>query len=276
MKVWKRLKVLTLLVVLLLIIIPSAAFAVDNYPTPTQEFFVNDYANVLSSDAEYDIVNIGKQLEEKTGAQVVVVTINSLEGRNIEEYALELGRKWGIGQKDKNNGVLLLNSVQDREIDIEVGYGLEGAIPDIRTKEIRENFINPYLKAGDYDSGILRGYMALVGDVASEYNVEIQTQDTQNQSEGQYQGTQSAERKHRSLNLSPIIVIILLILDGVFFRFRITSTLIKIVFWSNIFRGGRGGGGGWGGFGGGSGGSWGGGSSGGGGSFGGGGSNGKY
>ncbi|RCX12388.1 uncharacterized protein DFR58_12277 [Anaerobacterium chartisolvens] len=264
------------LIVIAVLAFSLTAHAGDNYPSPTAEFFVNDYAGVLQKSTEDLIASVGKQLENKTGAQVVVVTVSSLEGKDIESYALELGRKWGIGQKGEDNGVLLLNAVNEREVDIEVGYGLEGAIPDIRAKEIIDKIIIPYLKEGDYDSGITNGFMALIGDVAAEYNIELDSDYSypQTRHSGQSIPADSAAKK-----LTPFLIIGLIILDGIFFRFRITSALIKLIFWSNIFRGGgRGGGRG------GSGGSWGGGSggfgggrsSGGGGSFGGGGSSGKY
>ncbi len=250
------------------------AHAEDSYPAPTAEFFVNDYAGVLQKSTEDRIASVGKQLENETGAQVVVVTIHSLEGKDIEGYALELGRKWGIGQKGEDNGVLLLNAVNEREVDIEVGYGLEGAIPDIRAKEIIDRIIIPYLKQGDYDSGIINGFMALTGDIAAEYNIELDSSYSVPQtrrSSGESFPVDSAAKR-----FAPFFIIGLIILDGIFFRFRITSALIKLIFWSSIFRGGGRGGGSGGSWGGGSGGFGGGRSSGGGGSFGGGGSSGKY
>mgnify|MGYP000556969449 CR=1 FL=1 len=142
-------------------------------PSPTSEFFVNDFAGVLSNSAEETINHMGKALEDMTGAQVVVVTVQSLDGQDIDSYANELFRKWGIGEKDRNNGVLILNSVSDRMLRIEVGYGLEGALTDIETAEIRTEYMNPYLKEGNYDSGILNGYTAVVNAVCEEYGIDM-------------------------------------------------------------------------------------------------------
>jgi uncharacterized protein len=263
----KRLCV-TMALVLLILMLPITALAADAYPSPTQVFFVNDFAGVLHDETESRIAALGKQLEEKTGAQVVLVTIKSLDGQDIDSYANELYSRWGIGQKGKDNGVLILYAASNRMLRMEVGYGLEGAIPDIITAEIREKEIAPYTKAGDFDTGFYNGYAAVAGQAAGEYGVEIDGQDIPQRDYPERRN--STGRQERSFNFYPVIIILLVIADGIFFRFRITSTLIRIAFWSNMFRGGRGGWGGGGGFGGGSGG----GSSGGGGRSGGGGSSG--
>ena len=112
-------------------------------------------------------------MEEETGSQVVVVMINSLEGLEIEDYALKLFRQWGIGDKDKNNGVLFIISKNERKIRIEVGYGLEGALPDGKVGNILDNYVIPALKNDDYDSGIYMGFSALVNVICSEYGINI-------------------------------------------------------------------------------------------------------
>jgi uncharacterized protein len=268
----KRLCV-TMALVLLILMLPITALAADAYPSPTQVFFVNDFAGVLNDETESRIAALGKQLEDKTGAQVVLVTIKSLDGQDIDSYANELYSRWGIGQKGKDNGVLIINVTMDRKVRIETGYGLEGAIPDIVTAGIRENEINPYLKGGDYDTGLYNGYAAVVSQAAREYGVDIEGQDIPQRDYSER--NQSRNQQSRRFNFSPFLIVLLVIADGIFFRFRITSTLIRIAFWSSMFRGGRGGRGGWGG-GGGFGGGSGGGSSGGGGRSGGGGSSGSY
>ena len=141
--------------------------------SPTSNFYVNDYADVLSKETEDYIMNTNVELNNKTGAQIVVVTVKSLDGKSIEEYATELFRKFGIGDKTKNNGVLLLCSTGDRRFRIEVGYGLEGALPDGKTGRIQDEYIIPYLKNDNYDEGIKNGYNAILEEVCKEYNVEI-------------------------------------------------------------------------------------------------------
>ena len=254
------------------VVLSMPAFAKNDYPLPTETFFVNDFAGVLDQDTRDKIANLGKLLEEKTGAQVVVVTISTLDGQDIESYSNELFNKWGIGQKGKDNGILILDAVSERMLRIEVGYGLEGAVPDIKTAEIREKYMNPYLKNNDYNSGLYNGYAAVVREVAREYGVDIDT-DVKAAPKNNVMPFSTGRRR---TNFTPLLVILFLAFDGIFFRFRITLMLIRLLFWSSFFRGG--GRGGWGGpgrggFGGGS---WGGGSSGGGGRSGGGGSSGGY
>ena len=116
-----------LISVILLILINSICFAVVN---PTEDFYVDDYAKLLDNDTKEYIIKINKELYSKTGAQIVVVTVPTIGNNSIEEYANTLFNNWGIGSKQKNNGVLMLLSLQERKFRIEVGYGLEGALPD--------------------------------------------------------------------------------------------------------------------------------------------------
>ena len=116
---------------------------------------------------------MAEELYEKTTAQVVCVTVNSLEGREVRDYALGLGREWGIGSKD-NNGVLLLLSTEDRKIDIEVGYGLEGTLPDGKTGRILDDYAIPHLKNDDFSTGLCEAFSALIGETAKEYGIEIE------------------------------------------------------------------------------------------------------
>lgn len=247
------------------------------YPSPTRYFFVNDFADVLSHETEEKIYRLGKQLEDKTGAQVVLVTIDTLDGQDIDEYANILFEKWGIGQKDKDNGVLILYANAERLLRIEVGYGLEGAVPDIKTAEIRENYIRPYTQYDDFNSGLYNGYAAIVNEVAKEYDIEINADTSPSPGNlNQYNGYES--NGNGSSLVVFILIMVFLTFDGIFLKFRITSAILRGLLWSSHYGGGRRGGrGGWGGggFGGFGGSGFGGGSSGGGGRSGGGGSSGR-
>lgn len=140
---------------------------------PTSQFYVNDYANILSSETEQYIMNTNVELQKKTGAQIVVVTVKSLEGKSIEDYANELFNSWGIGDKTKENGLLLLCSYGDRQFRVEVGYGLEGKLPDGKTGRMQDEYIIPYLKENKFDEGIKNGYSAFLKEVADEYGATI-------------------------------------------------------------------------------------------------------
>ena len=111
-------KKLIVLLTALVLVLSLAAFpvtAADDYPEPTREFYVNDFANQLNQYTESKINNLGRQLEDKTGAQVVLVTIDSLNGKDLETYSIELAMKWGIGKKQDDNGVLILFSKAERQ-----------------------------------------------------------------------------------------------------------------------------------------------------------------
>ncbi len=249
-----------ILTVLILVLLQVSVNAYAKYPSPTEAFFVNDFADVLSSETERKMYALGKQLEDKTTAQVVFVSVDSVGDESVEDYSINLAMEWGIGQKGKDNGILMLFVRDERMLRIEVGYGLEGAVPDIKTARIREDYIKPYTRHDDFDRGFLSGYAALVHEVAKEYGVEI------DESIDGYMVP--PEVYHESSDDSGIgvvfmLLVMFLVFDGVFFRFRITSAIIRMIIWSSMYngRGGRGGygGGSWGG-GGYRGGSWGGGS----------------
>lgn len=141
--------------------------------SPEQSFYVYDGAQVLSEETEAYIIKTGQELQSKTGAQIVVVTIPSLEGQVLEEYATELFRQWGIGDAEKNNGILLLCAVEDRQFRVEVGYGLEGDLPDGKTGRMQDAYIIPLLKDNQFDAGIRNGYSAFLQEVAEIYGVSV-------------------------------------------------------------------------------------------------------
>jgi uncharacterized protein len=118
---------------------------------------VVDQANVIPADARSTIETKLADLESKSGIQLVVATVNSLEGQEIEPYANELFRTWKLGEKTKNNGVLLLVAPNEHRVRIEVGYGLEGTLTDALSKVIISNAITPRFKTGDFAGGISRG-----------------------------------------------------------------------------------------------------------------------
>jgi uncharacterized protein len=130
------------------------AFAVT-FPALTGR--VVDQANIIQPATRAAIEQKLADLESKSGIQLVVTTVNSLEGLEIEPYANELFRKWGLGEKKKNNGVLLLVAPNERRVRIEVGYGLEGTLTDALSKVIISNAMTPRFKAGNFSEGIARG-----------------------------------------------------------------------------------------------------------------------
>lgn len=136
---------------------------------PKLDSRVIDEAKILSPNVKKDIDLILKEEEEKSSNQIVVVILNSLHGYTIEEYSYQLGRYWQIGQKDKNNGVLLVISMDERKIRIEVGYGLEGALTDKIAHEIINYTIKPNFKANQYELGILKAVNEIIASIKGEY-----------------------------------------------------------------------------------------------------------
>ena len=139
----------------------------------TSDFYVNDSAGVLDNSLKNYIISTNKSLYSQTGAQIVVVTVNSLDGDAIEDYANKLFRQYEIGDSKKNNGVLILLSIQDRKCRIEVGYGLEGTLTDGKTGRIQDDYMVPYFKNDNWQDGIKNGYNAVLEEVKNEYNVTI-------------------------------------------------------------------------------------------------------
>ncbi len=154
----------------LLFCLPVTAKTV--YPEPTNQFFVNDFADVISADKEAAMQAAGEKLFDACKAQVVVVTVPDLQGRDIESYAIGLAREWGIGQKGENNGILLLLSVSERKVRIEVGTGLEGALPDSKTGRILDTYGMDSFRQNDFSTGLAAVYDSLVNEVYVEYGLE--------------------------------------------------------------------------------------------------------
>lgn len=153
-------------VVFFILLFAAAVFAEDDFPRPTG--FVNDSADILTSAEENTITEIAEALERDTDSEIAVVTVRTVKPQTIEEYSVKLFSKWGIGKRDKNNGVLLLVSVDDREVKIEVGYGLEGILPDGKCGEIIRRYIIPEFKNGHYGDGIIAGVSEIAGVISGK------------------------------------------------------------------------------------------------------------
>lgn len=160
-------------ILLILLLLPFACtVASAATPSPTASFYVNDSAGVLSGAQEAKMLSAAEALAKQTGAQVVVLTVTSLDGKAIEEYALEIARDWGIGDKDEDNGVLILLSTGDREIRVEVGYGLEGCLPDGKTGRLIDTYAIPYYSENDFAAGTEQLFYAVLNVVCEEYGID--------------------------------------------------------------------------------------------------------
>lgn len=138
---------------------------------PQPPKLVNDYTSTLTQLQQHELENKLKNYDDTTSNQIAVVVVESLQGYDPYEYATALGRKWGVGNKQFNNGVVLLVAIKDRKVFIAPGRGLEGAMPDVICKQIIDYEILPGFKGSDYYRGIDKGTDAIMKAAAGEYKV---------------------------------------------------------------------------------------------------------
>lgn len=147
---------------LLLLILWLGAAVAEEPSFPALTGRVVDQADILSPDTEARLTALLQDYEAQTSHQVVVVTLESLQGLTIEDFGVRLGRHWAIGQAGEDNGVLLIVAPLEREVRIEVGYGLEATLTDALSRSIIEQNIVPYFKDGDWDGGVSAGTLAIL------------------------------------------------------------------------------------------------------------------
>ncbi|TBR14749.1 TPM domain-containing protein [bacterium] len=140
----------------------------EDIPQPSG--WVNDFANVISAEYQNKLNAAISALEEKTSAEIAVVTINSIAPYDEKEYARLLFDNWKPGKKGKDNGVLILLSIKERAWRIETGYGVEGVLPDGRCGEIGRNYMVPYFKSGNYEEGLYNGVLAIAQVISPQYS----------------------------------------------------------------------------------------------------------
>lgn len=215
---------LALFVVLALASFASAEPISQLHPTD----YVNDFAHVLDANTVTQIDNLCTQVEQKAHAQIAVVTIKSLDGADIESYASDLFKAWGVGTKSTDHGVLIILAVQDRRARVEVGYGLEPILTDGKVGSIQRGVI-PQLSAGDYSSALATITAQVANVIAQDAGVSLTGASTAPPIEEPQQGPSARE-------VILIIVVILIVL---------LTPLRKVLFWWLLFGGG--GRGGWGG-----------------------------
>lgn len=164
-----------------------------NFPALTGR--VVDQAQILDDATELALTEQLEAHEAETSNQIVVVTVDSLNGYDEADYALKLGREWGIGTEEKNNGVILLVAPNERKVRIEVGYGLEGALPDAMAGQIIRRDIVPSFKEGDFTSGIKSGVGSILQAVVGEYKADDTT------------GRSSRNRDPKAFDFIPLLFI---------------------------------------------------------------------
>lgn len=166
--------------IFILLLVSVVSFSQDNFDTekllkqkPSK--LVNDFTGTLTEDQRQALENKLVAFDDSTSTQIAVIIIPTLNGKDVADYNIELGRAWGVGGKENNNGIVLLvvngdPRKGDRKLNIAVGYGLEGALPDLTAKQIIDQIIVPNFKGNDYYRGIEEGTDAIMKAVKGEYN----------------------------------------------------------------------------------------------------------
>jgi len=149
-----------------LLLFSAFALAVNLPARPTS--YVSDFANILQPQERAYLETLCTELEHNTTAELAIVTVSSLEGMEISQYSIELADAWKVGKKDKDNGVIILLAPNEREVRIEVGYGLEGALPDVRASRIIREQMAPFFKDNQWFDGLKAGAEAIAVIVRAE------------------------------------------------------------------------------------------------------------
>ncbi len=149
----------------------TAGGAAANLPMPRH--YVEDYANVVNASHEQSLNGILQELEQKTGAQYIILTVDTTGGLPIEQFSIELVEKWKLGQKGKDNGMIFVLSKNDRKWRFEAGYGLEGFITDQYCGRVGREVLVPYLKQDNYSEGIYQANLKIVQKIDGDYRVAL-------------------------------------------------------------------------------------------------------
>lgn len=236
-----KLYIVILSLILLLIPFSKTVYGAKVMPESSYDFYVYDELYILDNTTKNHLISTNHDLNKKTGAQVVTAIFNSLNGKDIKTFATALFEKWEIGGKKDDNGILILFVANENEVWIEVGYGLEGILPDSRVKRIINENILPSFAEEDYKKGLISGFNEIIKYIQLEYDTEIKND--------YIPGIDDDNLYDDAINRKYIIgfIILIIILDLKFFRGWLLFTILRVAFMGNgggsSSRGGRGGGG---------------------------------
>ncbi|HEX8948270.1 MAG TPA: TPM domain-containing protein [Dissulfurispiraceae bacterium] len=220
----------------------APAFAATPEPPPSPPDYVVDLAGIIRDDVKTQLDGYLRELEQKTSAQFVILTVRSLDGEDIAGFSIRTVEKWKLGRKGKDNGVLMTVALQDRKYRFEIGYGLEEVLPDSLVGSIGREYAVPYFRKGDYSAGIYGSALAIIRTIAAHEGVEIT-------------GLPSPERDYRARDyggraygISPFrgILLLALLIAVIILAVRHPGLCILLFFSSRRGNGGWGGGGGFG------------------------------
>lgn len=194
----------------ILIAVLFCLFQIKSYasiPSPSTDYYL-DELGILDEATKENINKTNRQLEDKTGSQVVVISLENPDGLDGYSYGTDIFNAWKIGDKDKENGVLILflgpGPNGKRQVNIITGYGIEGRLNDGKVGRIIDNFMLEKLKEGNYSEAINEGFNAVVGEIAAEYNIELEKDYTP------YQRELESNYDEDGFSLSTLIVILVI------------------------------------------------------------------
>lgn len=183
----------------------------------TGELYVQDQAGVISQSTESYITEQNRRIFKETGAQIAVVTLKTLDGQSIDELANTLFRDLKLGDSKRNNGILMLLAIEEQKLRIEVGYGMEGALPDVTADQIIREDMAPLLKEGDYDEAVTTGFNKILQKVEKEYGLQS------------YEPEERVNTKRIVMIVIGIgVLIILIAIDFIFFGGWFTPQILRL------------------------------------------------
>jgi len=224
-------------------LVPPAFGVIPAIPEKPSNYVV-DLANIVDDTVEARLDNYLRELEQKTSAQMVVLTLTSLEGESLEDFSIRTAHdRWHLGQKGKDNGVLFTVSLNDRKYRMEIGYGLEGILPDSLVGSIGREYLVPNFRKGDYTTGIYAATLAVANIIASDQGVEIAGMPKTRPARG--------GRSQREVGVFDTILTVIFLIGAIILFIRHPRLLLFLLLFSSMGGGRRSGWGGGGGFGGG-------------------------
>ena len=185
---------------LIIILLAGAALAQEAV-FPKYTGYVNDFAKVIDSATQAKLENLCRDLEKKTGAELALVTVQNTEPLDTKTYAVKLFEKWGVGKKGKDNGVIILLAMEQKRVEVEVGYGLEGVLNDAKVGELIDREMMPYLKKGDFSGAMYSLAIAISAQIEKEPSDK-----------------EKARARERWMNVYVVLIMGVLLLLSIFMR----------------------------------------------------------
>ena len=209
---------------LILAVVAHASPAIPPKPAGA-DMYVQDYAEVIAPIDKGRILDIGLELQDKTSAQVVVLTVKDLDQEPIEAYAEDVMQNWELGSRESHAGVLMVVATDNKQAYIEVGSGLEGVLPQRLVNTIQKENVQPFFDQGNYSKGILQGYAAVAGTIAQEAGVQLKDA-TYNNEESSLFSLSSTEKMLIGVGVTVLLLIDNFLLGGLF-----AEMILSIFMW---------------------------------------------